>query len=102
MAPTTPVNNRVNKGLSEVLNLRVIIKQKPYIIPVPRAAILAKLISTNPGLITTNEPINPIITADHLLKPTFSPKKIGEKAVTIKGAIKAKVNAFAKEITEIA
>ena len=26
MAPTTPVNNRVNKGLSEVLNLRVIIK----------------------------------------------------------------------------
>ena len=26
MAPTTPVNNRVNKGLSEVLNLRVIIR----------------------------------------------------------------------------
>ena len=24
--PTNPVNNRVNKGLSEVLNLRVIIK----------------------------------------------------------------------------
>ena len=35
-------------------------------------------------------------------KPTFSPKKIGEKAVTIKGATKANVNAFAKEITEIA
>ena len=63
---------------------------------------LAKLISTKPGLITTKEPINPTITADHLLKPTFSPKKIGEKVVTIKGAIKAKVNAFAKEITEIA
>ena len=26
MAPTTPVNNKVNNGLSEVLNLRVIIK----------------------------------------------------------------------------
>ena len=45
---------------------------------------LAKLISTKPGLITTKEPINPTITADHLLYPTFSPKKIGEKAVTIK------------------
>ena len=75
---------------------------KPYIIPVPRAAILAKLISTKPGLITTKEPMKPIITADHLLKPTFSPKKIGEKAVTIKGATKAKVNALAKDITEIA
>ena len=70
--------------------------------PVPRAAILAKLISTKPGLITTKDPIKPIITADYLLKPTFSPKKIGEKAVTIKGATKAKVNAFAKEIIEIA
>ncbi len=46
--------------------------------------------------------MKPIITADHLLKPTFSPKKIGEKAVTIIGATKAKVNAFAKEIIEIA
>ena len=62
---------------------------------------LAKLISTKPGLITTKEPIKPIITADHLLNPTFSPKKIGEKAVTIKGATNAKVNAFAKEIIEI-
>ena len=70
--------------------------------PVNRAAILAKLISTNPGLITIKEPKKPIITADHLLKPTFSPKKIGENAVTIKGATKAKVKAFAKEITEIA
>ncbi len=26
IAPTTPVNNKVNKGLSEVLNLRVMIK----------------------------------------------------------------------------
>ena len=57
--------------------------------PVPRAAILAKLISTKPGLITTNEPIKPIITADHLLNPTFSSKKTGEKAVTIKGATKS-------------
>ena len=70
--------------------------------PVPRAAKLAKLISTKPGLITTKDPINPIITADHLLKPTFSPKKIGEKAVTISGATNAKVRAFANEMTEIA
>ena len=61
----------------------------------------AKLISTSPGLITTNEPINPIITAVHLLKPTFSPNKAGEKAVTINGATKANVKALAKEITDI-
>ena len=66
--------------------------------PVPSAAILAKFISTKPGLITIKEPIKPIITADHLLNPTFSPKKTGEKAVTINGATKARVNAFAKEI----
>ena len=40
---------------------------------------LAKLISTKPGLITTKEPIKPIITADHLLNPTFSPKKMEKK-----------------------
>ena len=67
----------------------------------PSAAKLAKLISTKPGLITTNDPTKPIITADHLFTPTFSPKKIGEKAVTINGATNAKVNALAKEITEI-
>ena len=68
----------------------------------PSAAKLAKLISTKPGLITTKEPINPMITAAHLLKPTVSFKNIGEKAVTINGAINANVNALAKEITEIA
>ena len=46
--------------------------------------------------------MKPKITADHLLNPTFSPKKTGEKAVTIKGATKANVSALAKEITEIA
>ena len=70
--------------------------------PVPNAARLAKLISTKPGLITTKEPINPIITAVHLLIPTFSPNNIGENAVTIKGATKASVKALAKEITDIA
>ena len=40
--------------------------------PVPNAAMLAKLNSINPGLITIKLPIKPIITADHLLKPTFS------------------------------
>ena len=58
----------------------------------PRAATLAKLNSINPGLITIKLPIKPIITADHLLKPTFSPKKIGDKAVVIKGATKATVS----------
>ena len=48
--------------------------------PVPSAAMLAKLISTYPGLITTKEPIKSIITADHLLNPTFSFKKIGENS----------------------
>ena len=99
MAPTTPATNKVNKGLSEVLSLRVMIHQNPYITPVPRAAMLAKLISTKPGLITTKEPYK---TYDyrriHLLNPTFSPKKIGEKAVTTTGATKARVNAFAKEM----
>ena len=71
-------------------------------IPVPSAAILAKLISTKPGLITTKEPIKPIITADHLLNPTLSPKNIGEKAVTINGEINANVRPFGKEIIEIA
>ena len=60
----------------------------------PKAAKLAKLISRKPGLITTNDPINPIITAVHLLNPTFSPNKTGENVVTIKGAIKANVNAL--------
>ena len=71
-------------------------------IPVPNAAKLAKLISKKPGRITTKDPINPITTAVHLLKPTFSPNIIGENAVTINGAIKANVNALAKEITDIA
>ena len=70
--------------------------------PVPKAAKLARLISKKPGLITTIVPMKPIMTAAHLLKPTFSFSKRGEKAVTINGAIKANVNALAKEITEIA
>ena len=62
---------------------------------------MAILNSIIPGRITTRLPINPIATADHLLKPTRSPKKIGDNAVTISGAINAKVKAFAKEIIEI-
>ena len=63
---------------------------------------LAGLISKIPGLITTKDPIKPIITALHLLKPTLSPNKIGEKAVTISGAINANVKALANGIIEIA
>ena len=35
------------------------------------------------------------------INPTFSPKKIGDNAVVIKGATNARVKAFAIEITEI-
>ena len=69
--------------------------------PVPKAAMLARLISTKPGLKTINDPINPVITAAHLLNPTFSPNNIGDKMVTIKGAIKANVRALDKEIIDI-
>ena len=62
---------------------------------------LAIFISTNPGLRTINDPIKPVITAAHLLNPTFSSNKIGDRIVTIKGAIKASVRAFAKEIIDI-
>ena len=41
----------------------------------PNAAIVAKLNSIKPGLITTKLPKNPTITAVHLLIPTFSPNK---------------------------
>ena len=67
----------------------------------PKAAIVAKLNSIKPGLITTKLPINPTITAVHLLEPTYSPKKIGDKAVVIKGATNARVKALAIEIIEI-
>ena len=63
---------------------------------------LAKFNSTKPGLITTKEPKKPKKTAVHLLAPTLSPNKTGDKAVTINGAINAKVKALAKEITDIA
>jgi hypothetical protein len=68
---------------------------------VPSAAIVAKLKSKNPGLITTKHPRKPTKTADHLLKPTCSLRNFGDKAVVIKGAMKAKVRAFAIEITDI-
>ena len=67
----------------------------------PKAAILAKFISIKPGLMTINEPTKPVITAAHLLKPTTSFNKIGESAVTINAAIKAKVRALANGIIDI-
>ena len=45
---------------------------------------LAKFSSTKPGLITINEPINPVTTAAHLLKPTFSPNKKETKLLQLK------------------
>ena len=62
---------------------------------------LLRLNSINPGRITIKLPAKPIITADHLLIPTFSPKKIGDSAVVINGATNARVKALAIEITEI-
>ena len=63
---------------------------------------VAKLSSIKPGLITINVPINPKDTAVHLLPPTFSFKKNGDKAVTQIGATKAKVKALGSEISDIA
>ena len=45
--------------------------------------------------------MNPIITANHLVNPTFSFNITGEKIVTINGAIKAKVRAFDNDIIDI-
>ena len=45
--------------------------------------------------------MKPTITADHLLIPTFSPKKKDDKIVVIKGATKAKVKALAIDIIDI-
>ena len=71
-------------------------------ISLPKAANVAKLISINPGLITIKVPINPMDTAVHLLRPTFSFKKKGAIAVTHIGATNANVSAFGNEISEIA
>ena len=43
------------------------------------------------GFITISTPINPKITADHLLIPTFSFKKKNAYKVTINGAVINKV-----------
>jgi hypothetical protein len=62
---------------------------------------VAKLTSIKPGLITISVPKKPTSTADHLLIPTFSPRKNGDKAVHVIGATNASVNAFGSEITDI-
>ena len=43
------------------------------------------------GLITINTPINPMITADHLLMPTFSLRKIAPAAVINRGIVLRRV-----------
>ena len=60
------------------------------------------LISLKPGLITNKTPIKPTMTAIHLLGPTFSFNIKKESIVAIIGEMKARVNASAKEITDIA
>ena len=62
---------------------------------------MAKLTSMKPGLITIRVPKKPTSTADHLLIPTFSPKKNGDNAVQVIGATNASVNALGSEITDI-
>ena len=62
---------------------------------------MAKLKSIKPGLITMRVPKKPTSTADHLLIPTFSPRKNGDKAVQVIGATNASVNAFGSEINDI-
>ena len=69
--------------------------------PVPIPAKDAKLSFIIPGWIIIKAPIKPTVTAHHLFIPTFSFNNKEDNIVTIIGATKAKVNAFAKEITEI-
>jgi len=91
-------NGGVNEGLPGIRSDR---NYYAYIRDPEGNKICAKLNSKKPGLITTKLPINPIKTAVHLLIPTFSPKKIGDNAVVIKGATKARVRALAMDIIEI-
>ena len=62
---------------------------------------MAKLTSIKPGLITIRVPKKPTSTANHLLIPTFSPRKKGDQAVHVIGATNASVNALGSEITDI-
>ena len=62
---------------------------------------MAKFTSIKPGLITIRVPKKPISTANHLLIPTFSPRKNGDKAVQVIGATNASVNALGSEMTDI-
>ena len=57
--------------------------------------------SNHAGILTTKLPQKPIITAIHLLIPTFSFNIKGDKAVVINGATKASVNALAMDMTDI-
>ena len=50
---------------------------------------------------TISVPKKPTSTADHLLMPTFSLRKNGDKAVHVIGATNASVNALGSEMTDI-
>ena len=63
---------------------------------------MGKLNSIKPGLITIKVPMNPKDTAVHLLIPTLTSRKKGDKAVTQIGATKARVSALGREISDIA
>ena len=52
------------------------------------------------GLITKSTPINPIITAVHLLIPTFSFKKINAKIVTKNGLVINELHPYEYELTD--
>jgi len=42
----------------------------------------------DPGRTTSSAPKNPTVTATPLARPTFSPSRKGEAAVTMSGAVK--------------
>ena len=61
-----------------------------------RIIIVPILKSTIPGLTIISIPIKPITTADHLLIPTFSERKITDIIVTNKGPVKVRLITSAK------
>ena len=60
------------------------------------------LISRKPGLITTNDPIKPIVTAVHLLNPPSHLATLVKMLLLLMELQKLSVNALAREIIDIA
>ena len=88
-------SNEVMKIISKLLEVSLYPFVTKSLIVKNIADIIGK-IKTKPnfkltGLITINTPINPMITADHLLMPTFSLRKIAPAAVINMGIVLRRV-----------